>query len=160
MIQLIKLYFEKQFSLLKRLLEEQRLEEEMKTRDEAIAGFWDKYQPLDMVFQFIDAIVNQNSGIASQQVIGKSTENRDLKLLKIGVPGTNKPIIFIDATIHAREWITTSTTTWFIQQLVDGYKSNNAEIVNLLTTFDFHIVPVLNPDGYYFSHTNVCLFIC
>jgi murein tripeptide amidase MpaA len=141
-----------------RLLEEQRLEQEIKTRDEAIPGFWDKFQPLDIVFQFIDAIVTQNSGIASQQVIGKSTENRDLKLLIIGVPGTNKPIIFIDATIHAREWITTSTTTWFIQQLVDGYNSNNAEIVNLLTTFDFHIVPVLNPDGYVFSHTNTRLW--
>jgi len=134
------------------LIEEQRLQE---TRGEAIAGFWDKYQPFEVVLQFVDEIVKQYGSIASQQVIGKSYENRDIVLLKLGVPGTNKPIIFIDSTIHAREWITTSTTTYFIQQLVDGFTENDDVIKSLLTTFDFYIIPVLNPDGYVFTHTTV-----
>jgi len=44
--------------------------------------------------------------------------------------------------------------TYLIDSLINGYKSGNADIVSILTKFDFYILPVFNPDGYEYSHTN------
>lgn len=62
------------------------------------------------------------------------------------------PTIFIESTVHAREWVTTATTTYILNELL---ASKNATIVELAQNFDWVIVPVLNPDGYEYTHTNV-----
>ena len=45
--------------------------------------------------------------------------NRVLSLSQIGKPGVNKKVIWIDATIHAREWIAIAT----IQKIIDYVRS-------------------------------------
>ena len=42
---------------------------------------------------------------------------------------------------------------WLSYQLITGYNTQDATITSLLTTFDWYIVPVANPDGYEYSHT-------
>lgn len=64
----------------------------------------------------------------------------------------SRPIIFIDASIHAREWITHSTTIYFIHQLVE----RRNEYLDILDNIDFVILPLVNPDGYDYSRSNVC----
>jgi murein tripeptide amidase MpaA len=44
--------------------------------------------------------------------------------------------------IHAREWISPATVSYFIQQLVEV--PANAK---LLQNVDWYIMPVMNPDG-------------
>lgn len=61
-----------------------------------------------------------------------------------------KPAIFIDACIHAREWITTSTVLYLIDQIVTSEPG-------LTKNVDWFIVPVWNIDGYQFSHEKVIL---
>lgn len=58
--------------------------------------------------------------------------------------------------IHAREWITPATTTYFINQLLT---SENPKIQNLRNNFDWHIFPSVNPDGYHYSYTRVSNYI-
>ncbi|VDO15097.1 unnamed protein product [Rodentolepis nana] len=57
------------------------------------------------------------------------------------------PIVWIDAGIHAREWIAPATALYLIDKLLskDGYE--------LLSKYQFYIAPNVNPDGYVFSHT-------
>lgn len=62
------------------------------------------------------------------------------------------PTIFIESTVHAREWITVATTTYFLNELLT---SKNASIVYLAQNFDWVIVPVFNVDGYEYTHTTV-----
>lgn len=62
------------------------------------------------------------------------------------------PTIFIESTIHAREWITAATTTYFLNELLT---SNNTEIRNLANNYDWVIVPVVNVDGYEYTHNRV-----
>ncbi|KAK4007903.1 hypothetical protein OUZ56_013063 [Daphnia magna] len=54
----------------------------------------------------------------------------------------------INIGFHAREWISPAVTTCIIQQLVEV--PANAK---LLSNVDWSIMPVVNPDGYEFSHT-------
>lgn len=54
----------------------------------------------------------------SVEVIGKSFEGRDLKIIKISNGASNgKRKIWIDAGLHAREWIGPSTAMYFINKV-------------------------------------------
>ena len=75
-------------------------------------------------------------------------------LIKISSGGSGNPAVLIDAGIQAREWITPAMALYIINQLVE----NNAENSNLTTGLDWYILPVLNPDGYEYSHTTVNKF--
>ena len=60
----------------------------------------------------------------------------------------NKPAIWIDGGIHAREWISPATVLWTLKELVEGDKTVSHELIEKL---DWYILPVHNPDGYAFS---------
>lgn len=81
--------------------------------------------------------------------IGKSYEGRDLKMIHISKPSdVKKPKIFIDGGIHAREWIAPAQVVYIINQLVENATAN----MDLLENLDWYLIPVVNPDGYEFSH--------
>ncbi|XP_063973544.1 carboxypeptidase B [Diachasmimorpha longicaudata] len=81
--------------------------------------------------------------------IGKSYEGRSIYVVKVSSGGANKPAIFIDAGIHAREWIAPSTALYALHQLVTN-KTNSKLYANV----DWYILPSLNPDGYEYTHTS------
>lgn len=88
------------------------------------------------------------------ETIGQSSEGRNIDVIRI-TNGDNrtKPIIFSEGGMHAREWIGPAQALYIIQQLVE-----NETYRNLTSDVDWHIIPVLNPDGYEFTHTNVSKF--
>ena len=67
---------------------------------------------------------------------------------------SNKPVIFFDCGIHAREWIAPATCLWIINQLISGYGIDE-EITALIDRYDWKFIPVANPDGYDYSWTDV-----
>lgn len=95
-------------------------------------------------------IAEEHSDIAETFSIGKSYEDRDLMGLKISSGGEDKPIVVIDAGIHAREWIAPTTALYTIQQLVE-----NATNHYLFEDVDIYIIPSINPDGYEYSQQSI-----
>ena len=85
--------------------------------------------------------------------IGNSYEGRELFLVKIGTPSTRglrKPAVWIDGGIHAREWISPATVAYIMSELL-----NNADNhANILNEYDFYVMPIINPDGYEYTHTD------
>ncbi|KAI6197123.1 Carboxypeptidase A1 [Aphelenchoides besseyi] len=81
--------------------------------------------------------------------ITKTFEGRDLVGVKVTAPNSKKQksTIFIDAGVHAREWIAPATALYMLDRLVNEYETNS-RIQWVLEEFDFIIVPVANPDGY------------
>ena len=78
--------------------------------------------------------------------IGKSVENRDLKVIKIGQENQKmKPSLWIDGGIHAREWTSPAIVQYIIHQLVEHYHSN--EHKKILEHYDIYVLPIMNPDG-------------
>ncbi len=52
--------------------------------------------------------------------------------------------------IHAREWIAPITALYVVDRLVEAFRSGSDSDV---TAVDWYIMPMLNPDGYEYSHT-------
>lgn len=84
--------------------------------------------------------------------IGTSLEGRNLVFAKISTNReANNPIILIDGGIHAREWIAPAVVLYVLQQLVENGGNHSEHLDGI----DWYLLPVLNPDGYEFSHTTV-----
>lgn len=62
-----------------------------------------------------------------------------------------KSIVLIDGGIHGREWISVAAAIYCINQLIENFRRNTY----LLKKLDFIIVPIVNVDGYEYSHTKV-----
>ncbi|CAH2088362.1 unnamed protein product [Euphydryas editha] len=134
-------------------LEDQEiLKQEQRTR--SINGGrmpYDNYQPLNVIYEYIDRIAEQYPETVTLVENLRSFEGRPLKYLKISRDNfqSNKPVIFIDGGMHAREWISPPTVTYAIHKLVE-----NLTEPDLLERYDWILFPVANPDGYSFTHTS------
>lgn len=104
------------------------------------------------IYEYIDKIAEQYPETVTLVQNSTSFEGRPLKYLKISNDNfmSNKPVIYIDGGIHAREWISPPTVTYAIHKLVE-----NVTEPDLLDKFDWILFPIVNPDGYYFSYNTV-----
>lgn len=89
--------------------------------------------------------------------IGISYEGRDIHALRIGARQANnsdptKPrqTILISGGSHAREWISTATTSYVAYSLITGY-GKLPLTTKLVDDFDWVFIPTLNPDGYVYT---------
>ncbi|KAL1501713.1 hypothetical protein ABEB36_006994 [Hypothenemus hampei] len=100
---------------------------------------------------YLRRLANDYPQIVTLDKIGESYEGRDLLLIHIssGPSDISKPVIFIDAGIHCREWISPPVALYIIQQLVE-----NPENSYLYQNVDWYILPSLNPDGYEYTQTH------
>lgn len=96
----------------------------------------------------------QYPDIVSLESIGNSYEGREISMIKIGAEDSDNPIILVDAGIHAREWISPAFALYLIRELVENEQNRN-----MIETVNWFIIPVLNPDGYEYTHTNVSMHI-
>jgi len=110
------------------------------------------YHGVKTFHNYLDCLSQVYSDMVSLQEIGRSTEGRSLKVIKIGKPATDgrvKPAVWIDAGIHAREWISPATALYFINQLVEHPEDPQNRFV--VEQLDLYILPSANPDGYEYS---------
>ncbi|KAK5642001.1 hypothetical protein RI129_008168 [Pyrocoelia pectoralis] len=110
---------------------------------------FDQYLRYQDIQDYLDRLNRIYKGFVVVENFGLSVENRNLTSIKISY-GENpkKPLIFIDAGIHAREWIGPAQALYVIHRLVE----NPVESL-LVRNVDWLIVPLVNPDGYEYSHT-------
>ncbi len=98
----------------------------------------------------LEQVVASNNDIASSYVAGQTYENRNLTVLVLKT-SESKRNVWIDCGIHAREWVTPATCIWIINNLINEHRANASQ--SLLNYFEFHILPLHNPDGYEYTHT-------
>ena len=113
---------------------------------------WADYYSYDQITAWVSELVANNSDIAKLTSIGKSTEGRDIQLVKISKPGSpaDKNAVIIDGGFHAREWISPSVSTYILNEFLGPNKAANAEVLDLV---DIYIIPIFNVDGYAYSYS-------
>ncbi|KJH41969.1 shTK domain protein [Dictyocaulus viviparus] len=87
--------------------------------------------------------------------LGTTHEGKPIEGMKIGYPisSTNKRAIWVDGNIHAREWASSHTALYFINQLVSGYGKDDT-ITHYVNSLNFYVLPCLNPDGYEYTRSS------
>lgn len=114
---------------------------------------WTRFYTFDEIQVWLDGRVAA-SQFLTNNVIGTSHQGRPLRCVRYSERAGN-PAIFIEANIHAREWASSATATWVINELIS---SSDAETRAMANTLDWYICPVANPDGFVFSHTTTRLW--
>jgi hypothetical protein len=113
-----------------------------KANASAPLDFYDTYQNLANIQSYIAQLGAANPTLVTPISIGQSLQSRNIFGIKItrnnNLP--NKRVIVFNGGQHAREWITPVTVVYLAEQLL----STPA----LLENIEWHIIPVLNPDGY------------
>ncbi|GAA4299117.1 M14 family metallopeptidase [Streptomyces venetus] len=97
----------------------------------------------------INSIVSANPSIASQRVIGKSYQGRNIVAVKISDNvGTDEsePEVLFTHHQHAREHLTVEMALYLLRELTDGYGSDS-RVTSMVNNREIWIVPDVNPDG-------------
>jgi hypothetical protein len=85
----------------------------------------------------------------------KSLEGRELGAIEIAgdvADDRGRPVFFVNALHHAREWPAAEVSLEFAHELANGYGSD-ARITKLLDQVRIVVMPVVNPDGFQVSRT-------
>nr|AHK12808.1 carboxypeptidase [Musca domestica] len=111
---------------------------------------WNQYYQLDDTYRWMQQLAVEYPGVVTLIEGGKTYQGRSILGVKISKSRTTKPGIFVEAGIHAREWIAPATATYLINQLLT---SNVVSVRNIAQNYDWYIFPHANPDGYVYTHT-------
>ncbi|CAG0886689.1 unnamed protein product [Darwinula stevensoni] len=114
---------------------------------------WTSYHRLVDIHGYMDQLAEDYPDMVTVMSIGSSYEDRDMKLIKVST-GSATQKMWIDGGIHAREWIAPAVVTYILRELVENYEENR-DVVDL---YDWYLLPLHNPDGYEYSHTNARLW--
>lgn len=86
--------------------------------------------------------------LISYHVVGKSEYGRDIYAVSLG---KGKAKTFINGSIHAREWISTSLNMYMLENYAKAYKTNRSiqgyNARNILNNTTIWFMPMVNPDG-------------
>ncbi|KAK6053226.1 zinc carboxypeptidase [Cooperia oncophora] len=110
----------------------------------------ENYHSYDEMVDFMKLVAEQKTDLVTLLNISKTFEGRTMYGVKISSSNEFKPAIFVDAGIHAREWIAPAVALYMIKRLVTGY-GTDPTITRSVDKFDWYIVPEANPDGYEYS---------
>jgi hypothetical protein len=112
------------------------------------------YRTYDDIQSELKQIAAAHSDIVRPVTIGKSFQGRDINGLEIAddVNGNDgRPVFFLVALHHAREWPSAEAAMEYAHMLVD--QQSDPHIASLLAHERTVIVPVVNPDGYISSRS-------
>ena len=102
-------------SNIQRLIDEEALT--IKAKDTPASEFdWDHYFHLETIFSWMDKQIAENDFVEALH-LGSTFEGLPIRGLKISKKSGNTGI-FIEAGIHAREWISPAVATYLIDQLI------------------------------------------
>merc|ERR1712126_509158 len=126
----------------------QELVELSKPKNSSARGMfdWTDYYPHEDLNTWIAGLADAND-FARIINIGKSYEGRDMNVLAIEKAGAGAPNVWLEAGIHAREWISPAVATFVVNNLLEGYSQNP----DYLDKINWYFIPSANPDGYTYT---------
>ncbi|XP_072945694.1 carboxypeptidase B-like [Epargyreus clarus] len=109
---------------------------------------------LDYITELEYKYINSTQVSFSVVEAGETDEGRSLVYFKIKAANSSDeiPVAVVESGIIPREWITVPSALNIVEKLL------NEDQRNLIENFEWIIIPVLNPDGYEYTHTNLRLW--
>lgn len=125
------------------VIEEERKLNQMDTRNGQPYS-WERYMSYEETNEWMQELADKYPQEVTLYNLGKSHQRRDIYALKLSRRANNSAV-FIEAGVHAREWIAPATSTWIFNNLLT---SEDPRVKQLSSDYDWYLVPLVNPDGY------------
>lgn len=106
---------------------------------------------IEAAYDWMRKAVAQSGRQARLVKIGRSREGRPLFAIEIGRRNSAKRTLWFDGVIHGNEPIGFEV----VKDITTHLLSRDPEAVRWRKTFNFVVVPIINPDGYALSHERV-----
>jgi len=119
---------------------------------------YDSYHRLKVVYEHLESLAAKHSAKTQLLNLGETHEKRQIKAIRITTnvnapESEDKPLIWLDGGIHAREWVSPATVMYIIDSFLGEQEKDKAEqITGILNKYQVVIAPCINPDGYEYSH--------
>ena len=95
---------------------------------------WTAYHPIEDMHSYLDYLETTFDFVTTES-LGKSYEGSDMRVAKVCKGGCgNKPAMWIDGGIHAREWISPATVMYMLMEIVE----NDADHSDLTENLDWY----------------------
>ncbi|KAJ3041659.1 carbamoyl-phosphate synthase (glutamine-hydrolyzing) cpa2 [Rhizophlyctis rosea] len=120
----------------------------------ASKDYFASYHTIEEIGDFYKDLHKRYPDLVKPVIVGKTYEKREIHGIEIAASNATaeqKEIVF-HGGIHAREWIGPAVVTYIADQLLEKYGKDDT-ITDILNKFRFTIIPVLNVDGYVYTHT-------
>lgn len=107
------------------------------------------YRTYDDVQTELKSLVDDNPGLVRKVVFGTSYQGREISGVEIAKNVTandGRPVFFLMALHHAREWPSMEAAMEFAHLLVQS--QTDPRIANILANERVVILPIVNPDGF------------
>lgn len=129
------------------------LASECDTLDSVPADFHSNYRSYEQIQRKLETIAgNFEDSMMRLVSIGSSIENRSLLAIHFGSdPVRVKPFIWIQAGLHAREWISPASAMYLIDWIASKLLENDPDVAKIVDNYEIAICPLANPDGYEYS---------
>ncbi|XP_071525251.1 carboxypeptidase B-like [Panulirus ornatus] len=105
-----------------------------------------QYMTFEQMEWYLKQVNETSPSKISVSSIGRSVLGRDLWLAHLKATNSTGRSVWIEAGIHAREWISSAVALHIIHKLL--YDDS------VMADVDVYVVPMANPDGYVYTWTN------
>ena len=119
---------------------------------------YNTYHRIDTIYARLDALVAKHSDTSELLELGETYEGRKIRAIRITSDVTetashDKPMIWLDGGIHAREWVVPATMMYIIDSFLGEEEQDKSDkMAALIVKYQIVIAPSINPDGYEYSH--------
>ncbi|XP_060805191.1 carboxypeptidase B [Amyelois transitella] len=108
---------------------------------------WNHYHTLEDIYQWLADVATKCNKECELLTIGKSVEDRDIYAMVFQKNVKRK--VIIEAGVHGNEWIAIEFATYLIDRIVN----RNSSGFSAMNSFNWYIVPIVNPDGFAYTHS-------
>ncbi len=113
----------------------------------SMGGFY----KLNEIFKQFDELVKNYSYFIQADTFGYSFEGRPLIAYAFGSNEPGVPEVLITALHHSREPATVTSIVYFLNKFFELASNGDQEANYLLSNRKIWVIPILNPDGYFYN---------
>jgi len=111
---------------------------------------WSIYHDTRQTHQIMREFQAMRPDLVELEVIGRSLFGQELLVARVTNQATgphhDKPGVYVDGAIHAREFTSTQVALYWLAHLVNNH-GEDPQVTRLVDTRTFYIHPKFNPDG-------------
>lgn len=111
---------------------------------------WNRLYDLEELYAHLDRLVEAYPDLLERRVLGRSIENREVRLYVLHDRRTGedrgKPAMWIDGNVHGNEVQAGESVAYVAWYLLENH-GHNPRVDALLDRCTFYLVPSVNPDG-------------